>query len=95
MVGAIGLVPIAVTTFVVIGMIGGVNPEFSRGRSSTFSVVVQEIFGAVAVAMLGMVGHRLVGVARGKPPGRMLMPLLAGLVLAAVWLFALAAERAS
>ena len=94
-VGAIGLVTVAVATYVVIGMVDGVNPQFSRGRSSTFSVVVQESIGVLAVATLGAAASRLIAVARGKYPGRLFILLPVGLVLAVVWWFALAVERAS
>jgi hypothetical protein len=94
-VGVVGLVVAAVAAYVAVGMIRGANPNFSRGRSPTGSVVVQELAGALTLAALGMATGGLVSVARGKHAGRMLILLPVGLVLAFVWWFALLVERAS
>lgn len=94
-VGAIGLVVAAVAAYVVVGMIGGIDPQFSRGRSPTSLVFRQEILGALTLVTLGTAATRLIAVARGRHPGRLLILLPVGLVLAVVWWFALAVERAS
>lgn len=94
-VGVIGLIVAAVAAYVAVGMIRGANPNFSRGRSPTWSVVVQELAGAMTLAALAITASGLVDVARGKHARRTLILLLVGLVLAFVWWFALFVERAS
>ena len=93
--GVIGCVITAVASFVAVGMIGGANPNFSKGRSPTGSVVVEEIIGALTLATFAVVIRELVLVARGKSAGRLVILLPAGLVLALGWWFALLVERAS
>lgn len=93
--GVIGSVVTAVAAYVAVGMIGGANPNFSKGRSPTGSVVVQEIIGALALVTLGLAIRELVLVARGKHARRLVILLPLGLVLASAWLFALLVERAS
>jgi integral membrane sensor domain MASE1 len=93
--GVIGSVVTAVAVFVAVGMLGGADPEFSKGRSPAGSVIVQEIIGALALATLGLTIRQLVLVARGKHAGRLVILLPLGFVLALVWWFALLVERAS
>ena len=91
----IGVVVSAIAVSVVVGMVRGADPNFSKGRSTTASVVTQEVVGAMAlVALFGAV-IGCVSVARGNHMRRLLIPLSIGLVLAAGWLFSYAAERAS
>jgi hypothetical protein len=91
----IGIVVVAIAAVVVAGMVKGADPQFSKGRSSTASVVTQEVVGAVAlVALFGTV-IGCVSVARGNRLRRLLLPLSVGLVLAVFWLVTYAAERAS
>lgn len=91
----IGCLTAAVAAYVAAGMIGGANPDFSRGRSPTGSIVVQEIVGALTLATLGLAIRELVLVAKGKHASRFVTLLPAGLVLALGWWFALLVERAS
>jgi hypothetical protein len=93
--GVIALAVAAVAWVVIVGMVRGANPEFSRGCSSTSSVVVQETVGVLTLATLAAAALGLVAVARGQPSGRLLVMLPIGLLLAVVWWFALAVERAS
>jgi hypothetical protein len=94
-VGVVGFVVAAVAAYVAVGMIGGANPNFSKGRSPTGSVVVQELAGALTLAALGIATAGLVSVARGKHAGWRLVLLPVGLALAFVWGLALSVERAS
>ena len=73
----------------------GADPNFSKGRSPTASVVTQEVVGALALVALGGAIVGCVGVARGKNVRSLLIALLPGLVLVVAWLFAYAGERAS
>ena len=53
------LLLVAVSVLVIYGMAAGANPEFSRGRSPTSSVVAQEVIGLLtlfAVALCGELG---------------------------------------
>jgi hypothetical protein len=93
--GVVGLVVAAVAAYVAVGMILGANPNTSRGVSSTGSIVVQELAGALTLAALGLAMVGLVSVARGKRAGRLLILLPVGLVLAFAWWLALLVERAS
>jgi hypothetical protein len=91
----IGIVVVAITVGVVVGMIRGADPNFSKGRSTTASVITQEVVGAMtSVALFGAV-IGCVSVARGNHVRRSLIPLSIALVLAAGWLLMYAAERAS
>jgi hypothetical protein len=91
----IGIVVAAIAVGVVVGMVRGSDPNFSRGRSTTASVVTQEVVGAMTlVALFGAV-IGCVSVARGNDVRRLLIPLSIGLVVAAGWLFSYIAERAS
>jgi hypothetical protein len=91
----IGLFVAAVAALVLVGMIHGADPNFSKGRSPTASVVTQEVVGALALVALGGAIVGCIGAARGKDVRLLLIALLVGLVLVAVWLFAYAGERAS
>ena len=90
-----GALVAAVAVFVLIGMIDGAVPNFSKGRSSTQSVVAQEVVGAFALVALGGALVGCINVARGKHVGRLLIPLLVALVLVVAWQFAYLVERAS
>ena len=88
----IGVVVAAIAVGVVVGMVRGADPHFSKGRSTTASVVAREVVGAMAlVALLGAV-IGCIGVARGNHPRRLLIPLSLGLVLTVGWFFSYAAE---
>ncbi len=76
-------------------MIHGADPNFSKGRSPTASVVTQEVVGTLALVALGGAIVGSIGVARGKDVRLLLIPLLIGLVLVVVWLLTYAGERAS
>jgi len=91
----IGIVVVAITVGVVVGMVRGADPNFSKGRSTTASVITQEVVGAMTlVALFGAV-IGCVSVARGNHVRRLLIPSSIALVLAAGWLFSYGAERAS
>ena len=91
----VGVFVAAVAVVVVVGMIQGAEPNFSKSRSSTESVVTQEVVGALALVALASAIVGYISVARGKRVGRLLIPLLTGVVLVAGWWFAYAVERAS
>ena len=91
----IGIVVVVIAAWVLVGMVVGADPTFSKGRSSTASVVTQEVVGALAlVALLGAV-IACVRVARGNHMRRLVIPLSIGLVLVVGWMYAYLAERAS
>jgi len=91
----IGVVVAAIAFGVVVGMVRGADPTFSKGRSTTASVLTQEVLGALAlVALLGAV-IGCVRLARGGHVGRSLIPLSIGLLLALFWWVSYIAERAS
>ncbi len=92
---AIGIFVTAVAALVLVGMIHGADPNFSKGRSSTESVVTQEVVGGFALAALGAAIVGCIAVAHGKDAGLMLIPLVVGLVLVVGWWLAYAVERAS
>jgi hypothetical protein len=93
--GFVGGLIAAVAVYVAVGMIQGANPNFSKGVSSTGSVLVQELAGALTLAALAMAAVGLVRVVRGKRAGGLLVLLPVGLLLACVWWLALLVERAS
>src|SRR6478672_10142093 len=70
----IGILGAAVAAFVLVGMIDGADPTFSKGRSSTESVIVQEVVGGFALLALGVAITGCIAVARGKRVG---LPLIA------------------
>ena len=76
-------------------MVGGADPTFSRGRSSTQSVIVQEILGGLVLLAFVVTLRGLVLFARGKPAIRFVVLLAASILLALGWWYALGAERAS
>ena len=88
LVGAIGV-------FVASGMLGGSAPTFERGRSSTQSIVGQEILGAIALLALVLTMREVVSFARGKAAVRFVLLLAASILLALGWWYALGLERAS
>jgi uncharacterized membrane protein (DUF373 family) len=91
----VGLVLAAIAAVVVIGMVEGADPQFSKGRSTTASVLTQEVLGALTlVALLGAV-IGCVRLARGSHVGRSLIPLSIALLLALFWWVSYIAERAS
>ena len=91
----IGVVVAAIAFGVVVGMVEGADPNFSKGRSTTASVVTQEVLGALTlVALLGAV-IGCVRLARGGDVRRSLIPLSIGLLLAFFWVVSYFAERAS
>jgi uncharacterized membrane protein len=91
----IGVVLAASAAVVVIGMVEGADPQFSKGRSTTASVVTQEVLGAVTlVALFGAV-IGCVRLARDGDVRRSLIPLSIGLLLAFFWVVSYLAERAS
>lgn len=91
----IAIIVVAIAVGVVAGMIEGADPQFSKGRSTTASVVTQEVLGALAlVALLGAV-IGCVRLARGGHVGRSLIPSSIGLLLALFWWVSYIAERAS
>jgi hypothetical protein len=91
----IGILAAAVAAVVLVGMIDGADPNFSKGRSSTESVIAQEVAGGFALLALGWSIIGCIAVARGKRVGLPLITLVIALVLVVVWLFAYAVERAS
>jgi hypothetical protein len=93
--GFFGLLIAAVAAYVAVGMIHGANPNFSKGVSSTGSILVQELAGALTLAALAVAAVGLVRVVRGKRAGGLLILLPVGLLLAFVWRLALLVERAS
>jgi hypothetical protein len=92
---ASGCLVSAVGVFVGLGMVGGADPTFSRGRSSTQSIVVQEVFGGIALLALVVTLREIVLFAQGKYPSRFAISLAASMLLALGWWYALAVERAS
>ena len=92
---ASGIFVAAVAALVLVGMIHGADPNFSKGRSSTESVVIQEVVGGLALLALGGAIVGCIALAQGKNAGLLLIPLLIGLLLVVVWWFAYAGERAS
>lgn len=76
-------------------MIEGADPNFSKGRSSTESVITQEVVGGFALIALGVAIIGCIAVARGKRAGLPLIALVIAPVLVVVWLLAYAGERAS
>ena len=80
---------------VLVGMIHGADPNFSKGRSPTESVVTQEVVGALALVALASTIVGCIGVARGKHVRPLLIALPVSLVLTAAWLFAYTGERSS
>src|SRR6187549_3732926 len=93
--GFVGGLVAAVAAYVAVGMIQGANPNFSKGVSSTGSILVQELAGALTLAALAVAAVGLVRAARGKRAGGLLVLLPVGLLLACVWWLALLVERAS
>ena len=91
----IGIVVAAIAVGVVVGMVRGADPTLSKGRSTTASVVTQEVVGAMTLVALFGAFIGCVSVARGNNVRRLLIPLLVGLVLAAGWWFSYVAERAN
>jgi hypothetical protein len=87
-------VVLCVAAYVVVGMIGGANPQFSRGRSSISSVLVQEGAGALTLAVLAINAGGLIATVRGTPRGWPFILLPVGFLLAVVWWLALLVERA-
>lgn len=85
----------AVAALVLVGMIDGADPNFSKGRSSTESVITQEVVGTFALLALGVAIIGCIAVGRGRRVGLPLITLVIALVLVVVWLFAYAGERAS
>jgi uncharacterized membrane protein len=91
----IGIVIAATAAVVVAGMVSGADPSFSKGRSTTASVVTQEVLGAVTlVALFGAV-IGCIRLARGGDVRRSLIPSSIGLLLAFFWVVSYSAERAS
>jgi hypothetical protein len=91
----VGIVVAAMAVLVVVGMVQGADPNFSKGRSTTASVITQEVVGAMAlVALLGAV-IGCVSVARYNRVRRLVLLLSIGLVLFAGWWFSYLVERAS
>lgn len=91
----IGIVAAAVAALVLSGMIDGADPNFSKGRSPTESVIVQEVVGGFALLALGAAMIGCIAVARGKRVGLPLITLVIALGSVMVWLLAYAGERAS
>ena len=85
----------ALGVLVIYGMVIGATPDFERGRSSTSSVVAQEVIGLLTLLTVGASAVELVQVVRGKAATRLLLLLLVVILLAAVWWIAYAFERAS
>ena len=85
----------AVGVIVIYGMAIGANPDFDRGRSSTSSVVAQEVIGLLTLLAVGAGALELVQVVRGKAATRLPRVLLVVILLAVVWWIAYAFERAS
>jgi hypothetical protein len=94
-VAILGVFLAAVVVLVLVGMVQGADPNFSKGRSPTASVVAQEVVGALAVVALAGVIFGYLRTGRGKRIRPLLIVLPVGLVLLAGWLFAYAVERAS
>ena len=91
----IGIVVVAIAVFVVVWMVRGADPNFSKGRSPTSSVIIQEVVGAMTLVALFGVVVGCVSVARGNHLRRLLIPLSIALVLFVGWWFSYLAERAS
>ena len=90
-----GIVVVAIAVVVIAGMVSGADPNFSKGRSTTASVVTQEVLGAVTlVALFGAV-IGCVRLARGGDVRLSLIPFSIGLLLAFFWFVSYIAERAS
>jgi hypothetical protein len=89
------LLLVAVAVVVMYGMAAGANPEFDRGRSSTTSVVAQELIGFLTLFAVAASGVELVRVLRGKAGSRLPRLLISVVLLAVVWWIAYAFERAS
>lgn len=90
-----GILVAALAVLVLVGMIDGADPNFSNGRSSTESVITQELAGGFAVLALGWSIIGCIAVARGKRVGLPLIAVVIALVLVVAWWFAYANERAS
>ena len=91
----IGILAAAVAALVLVGMIDGADPNFSKGRSSTESVFTQEVVGGFALLALGVAIIGCIAVARGKRVGLPLITLMIAPILVVVWWLAYAGERAS
>jgi hypothetical protein len=65
----IDILAAAVAALVLVGMIDGADPNFSKGRSSTESVITQEIVGGFTLLALGVAIIGCIAVARGKRLG--------------------------
>jgi hypothetical protein len=91
----IGIFVVAVVALVLVGMISGADANFSKGRSTTASVVTQEVVGALALVALGGAIVGCIGVVRGRGVRLLLIALPVGLLLVVIWLAAYAGERAS
>lgn len=91
----ISILVAAVAALVLVGMIDGADPNFSKGRSSTWSVIIQEVVGGFALLALGVAIIGCIAVARGKRVGLPLITLVIAFVLVVVWLFTYAGERTS
>ncbi len=91
----IGILAAAAGGFVLVGMIAGADPNFSKGRSPTDSVITQEVVGGFVLLALGVAIIGCIAVARGKRQGLPRIALLIAPVLFVMWWLAYAGERAS
>jgi hypothetical protein len=91
----IGIVVAALAVFVVVKMVEGADPTFSKGRSNTASVITQKVLGAMTLVALCGAVIGCDSVARGNHLRRLLIPLSIGLVLFVGWSFSYLFERAS
>ena len=93
--GLIGLVALAEGAIVAIGMVKYRDPEFERGTSPTWTVVMQETVGAITLVTLAVLLMRLPQLGRGRRVAGILGLFLCALFLGAFWVYALALQRAS
>jgi hypothetical protein len=91
----VGLLALAEAVLVAAGMVSERDPEFERGTSPTWTVVLQETLGAITLLVLVVLAYQLPRVARGRRLGTALALLLSALVLGVFWWFSIVLERAS
>jgi hypothetical protein len=93
--GVVVVIAAALGLYVAVGMAENSDRQFSRGVSSTDSVVVQEVVGALTLVALVLSVHQAARLWRGKDARALMILFPIGLVLTVGWSFALLVQRAS